>query len=1018
MRAEQLIIKTLRRGARHVRLMALLEGGLLVAIVTSGVLFLAVVLDHALSLSAAARTALLTAILATVMYFGFTSLLVPFFRSISRLYVARRVEIAFPHFRESLTTFVEMKRRSRTRGAGPLVAHRAAEALGGVDIDAGLDTSRFVKLGYAAVALIVVAFAYSALSSKSMYVSLVRITNPWSMAAPPTRTRILSVRPGDATVVLGSDLEIAVKLAGRTPETAHIRWSRDDELWISSQMSHSEDGWIGSIDHLETDISYMVKAGDAQSRIFKIEAMEPPVLESIKARLDYPEYTMLKSRVITEGNIEAPLGTKVSIGIRSNKKLQEAHLSLLPEKIVNLSVDGAAGQGAFTVESSGSYTVHLVDSHGLSGRSPVSYDIVAIPDNPPAVALEGPPDGAVVELRKGLDFAFRASDDYGVSRMVFHFQAVEGNPGTKSFILPPERMEVSRRVTLVPELLGARPGDTVSYHLEAIDNRTPRGASSRTETYSFKVASAGQTPMGMSRDEATGDVREGEDMPGTPRPAAGEPEKQVADAPYSGATPSAESSAAERAQAYSSLLEQLEEDHETWEAIARHMSTPDARPTESAADESAAQDREGAGDEPATVAQAQPTFEESPRDGQDKAAQTGEAGEGDGVGTDQDGSARDDASDGAPEGLSTFEQPGVDVAAADDQTFARPDLAHTDSYDATAQAESAEPLAPHEATAAQTDAPSPTPAEELSPPPSEGASPAEAADAVPSELSDDYAPGDADIEATRAESMDSPPSESHPLSDAPPTDEAPDVPLDAPGEGGPPPAETDLLTGEDGVSGHDDSHDAEGPDHDDQSTPAQAEADPGAGDDDQSAHEAAAAEAEPADEDAFAGHGGLVDRQGDAGTFGVRGEVELPSSDPVGDGQTIGERIEGTRQLVSAVARDLERGTPNREMLEYLGWSVSTLRTFVREYEDKLRDIDPTDLEEWLELEGWYGTGVLMAGVRTAESVGRADSGEVEDDFLAEDPSMAYIDEDISPEYRRLIEMYYQALADGRHPED
>ena len=96
MPADQVISKSLRRGARHVRLLSLLEGGLLVVTTTGAALFLAVLLDHAFSLSVALRTALLAAALAAALYLGLTAVLVPFCRSISPK-ISSRVRLSSAH---------------------------------------------------------------------------------------------------------------------------------------------------------------------------------------------------------------------------------------------------------------------------------------------------------------------------------------------------------------------------------------------------------------------------------------------------------------------------------------------------------------------------------------------------------------------------------------------------------------------------------------------------------------------------------------------------------------------------------------------------------------------------------------------------------------------------------------------------------------------------------------------------------------------------------------------------------
>jgi len=1043
MPADRMIARSLGRGARHVRLLSLLEGSLLVAISTGAVLFAAVVLDHAFGLSSPARVALFAVTAATAVYFGFVHLFIALLRPISRLYVARRVESTFPHFKDSLTTYVEMAPSRRKTGAGPLVAHQAARALGGADIDAGLDAGRFVRLGYAFVVLMLAVFAYSVFSSKSMWVSLVRIANPWGATPPPTRTRISSVKPGDTSVVQGSNVEVSARISGVVPDSVLIQWSRDGELWQSVPMRPGEETWAGSIDHVETDVTYLINAGDAKSRPFKIETLVPPVVQSISARLDYPDYTGLAPRTITQGNIKAPVGTSVTLSVESNKILSDARLSIPPDRTVKLAIRGSTAEGSFEVNRSGTYAVHLADSEGLEAQAPVKYDIIATPDRAPRAALEGPPDGALVGLDEVLPFRFEASDDYGLSRMVFHFQNVEGNPCAKEFILPPGTRRAVRRSQLVPELLGARPGDTVSYYLEAFDNRGARPASSRTPSHTFKVASAGQAPLGGGPD--AGEARQGDDMPGRLRTAAGSTAREITGKSASFRV-SAERAGDERAQNYAKILDMLEQDKDTWEVIRRHMESRDAGATSPspagdetqrgngevesaggmprAASETA---RPGAPSGPSQAAAAEPIGPSGPSRanagtigeektpaavsgaqrgtweaaavsrgaaaGQEISAETTVATAG--VGAQANAAARDDdrASRAAAGPTARADAPGAEggeISASGEgpdtgaSAGTRPETHRQAPREAKAagvagsQAESASATAP-----AQPGGDSGSGSTDVEEGPSpQGASPAQ--DAGASSL----ARGTSEEGTAQGSPAGAGASES-PAAGAP---EEGRSEAEGSSGGGEPPTAPTPQTGPRGDEARGGGETGGRPGQEDAGAPAD----------------------KPAAATGEAGSGGATQRLGEVGEIGGRKEVETPGGEVVAAPEGPRERLEAAVRMVRALVRDLEVPRIDRRLLRDLGWKPATLRTFVRRYEEALRQVDPQDFEEWVELEARFGGGGVIAGVRRAESVGGTDSDRVED-VAGEEASTAFISEDVSPEYRRLVEEYHRALAeDGR----
>ena len=321
---------------------------------------------------------------------------VPLVRSINGAYVARRVEDAFPEFQNSLVTYVQMSRTGADDGMLALVANQAARRVHLVNIDAALDSRRFTRFGYSLVALMLAVFAYSVFAPKSMWTSFMRVTRPWENIAAPTRTEIREVLPGDARLSQGADLVVTASIGGAIPEAAAVRWSRDGALWQAAPMEPTgENRWRGVVPHVESDVTYRVAAGDAVSQVYRVSALAPPVVTSVKARLLYPSYTRLAPLEVEDGNIEAPEGTQVQLIVETNKDLQSASLKLPREKSAALKTKDELALGGFTVTDTGRYAIVITDTDGLSPSRPVEYDILALPDREPKVSLEGPADGAV-----------------------------------------------------------------------------------------------------------------------------------------------------------------------------------------------------------------------------------------------------------------------------------------------------------------------------------------------------------------------------------------------------------------------------------------------------------------------------------------------------------------------------------------------------------------------------------------------------------------------------------------------
>ena len=336
--ADRFIQKALKRAARHARLLTLAEGAIATLLFGACWLFFEIILDHSLALPTSIRMILLL-LLTVLSCLLFTSLVVvPFIRSISSLYVAKRVEEAFPQFKNSLITFIQLKKSSPKRSVLPLVAHQAAGGFQGIDIDESLDSTRFVRLGYVTVALIIVAFAYSLFAPKSVWTSAMRAVYPWADIPAPTRTRISDIEPGTVRMLLGSDAEVYAVVYPEDAGQVSIKWSRDGELWQSVPMRKDEDRFHGTLAHVETNILYCVTAGDAVSRKFVITPLVPPIVESITVDIAPPPYTRLAPSRSNTGSIEAAAGSAAAVTIISNKPLGSAFIKIGDARAVPLAV--------------------------------------------------------------------------------------------------------------------------------------------------------------------------------------------------------------------------------------------------------------------------------------------------------------------------------------------------------------------------------------------------------------------------------------------------------------------------------------------------------------------------------------------------------------------------------------------------------------------------------------------------------------------------------------------------------
>ena len=82
--------------------------------------------------------------------------------------------------------------------------------------------------------------------------------------------------------------------------------------------------FIFIIDSVERNFTYRIEADDAVTRYYKVIAVNPPVIEKIDLRIDYPEYACTPSRIESEseGTIAALAGSVATISVEINKPCQ------------------------------------------------------------------------------------------------------------------------------------------------------------------------------------------------------------------------------------------------------------------------------------------------------------------------------------------------------------------------------------------------------------------------------------------------------------------------------------------------------------------------------------------------------------------------------------------------------------------------------------------------------------------------------------------------------------------------
>ena len=139
---------------------------------------------------------------------------------------------------------------------------------------------RAVRWGLVAAVLVAV---YVLLFPEYAANALDRYSRPLSERAPLAAARV-EVEPGDTRLVAGETLEVRATVSarrGELPGRASLRFRSPGEPWQTHSMTTvsreaDEVVFVDRVGPLDASLEYRVESGDARTRVFSVEVVQPP----------------------------------------------------------------------------------------------------------------------------------------------------------------------------------------------------------------------------------------------------------------------------------------------------------------------------------------------------------------------------------------------------------------------------------------------------------------------------------------------------------------------------------------------------------------------------------------------------------------------------------------------------------------------------------------------------------------------------------------------------------------------
>lgn len=460
--------------------------GLSAATATGAVLFLLLLaLDRWLLFSPPARLVLFASAGLVFLYVLYRQ----WWRRLERFDPARialRVERQHPYLRSLVVSYAQLRaahdQDPTTTRMIDAMRDQAAQAAAPIDFTRIVDwrpARRWLGLALLGIA----AMAAVTLWSPAMVRRFVsRAISPRSTQGYPTRTRVLHVayprvvRPGEPVVITAlADGELPHE--GRI----HIRPTRGrrEVLAMVREGEPRKLNW-GPVGHpyvyraaaVAGDFEFFVRIGDAQSETYRVALAPQPRLIDSRVTIAYPRYTGVEGANVQSLSFAAVTGSVAQWTLRFDRPVAGVELVLDSGQVLRASIDSShrVAQLSRPLTESFSYQLRYRDrSHPHVYEQGVHHFVQVTPDAPPEVELLDPAEDLIATLRRQFTLRYRASDDFGLSRVTLVYDVNDG-PEQRFELDAPQgrRIEVGLPWSPAREL-GLRDGDVLEFAIEVTD---------------------------------------------------------------------------------------------------------------------------------------------------------------------------------------------------------------------------------------------------------------------------------------------------------------------------------------------------------------------------------------------------------------------------------------------------------------------------------------------------------------------------------------------------------------------
>ena len=265
-------------------------------------------------------------------------------------------------------------------------------------------------------------------STSSMY----RWSHPTTEFIPPKPFTIYS-STGHVNVLGGEDVNVTFFTSGvEVPDSLLIEFiplmfNTNNDSMILKKVVVTNNQFSVTLDEVFQNYQYrsFYKSNvfwqpwsEISSRKYSISVTDRPSMNDFTATIFPPDYTKLpiKTQKANQAEIQAILGSKIEVSLKSNQKLADAKI-LLDENKEIMETNGKTAEYSFIIEKDLEFSIYLTDDRGISNRNPIPFRVTMINDILPEMNILQP--SPIIELGgdQSIPIAMIIKDDFGFSNL-------------------------------------------------------------------------------------------------------------------------------------------------------------------------------------------------------------------------------------------------------------------------------------------------------------------------------------------------------------------------------------------------------------------------------------------------------------------------------------------------------------------------------------------------------------------------------------------------------------------------